>query len=197
MTTIRPAHRIPFRANRAAPPACGTMRASLMGGALALALLLGPCVARADDPAASGIAVAVDAGAAVTLTPAELAQLPAVTAGAAFATEHGPRQASFEGPLLWSVLDHAHATPAKAGEQVRRLVLLTGSDGYTALLALGEVSPAFEGKQVLVALRMDGKPLDHPRIVVPGDKHGGRSVHDVVRIAVSGVSAAPAHGLRS
>jgi hypothetical protein len=43
-----------------------------------------------------------------------------------------------------------------------------------------------EGKQVTLAERMDGKPLDpaHFRVVVPGDKRSARSVRDVVRIAV-------------
>ncbi len=160
---------------------------------LALALLLGGGPVRAAEPD-PGIVVTGDAGAAVTLTPADLARLPAVTEAVAFATEHGPRQARFEGPLLWSVLDHAHAvTPGKAGGQVRRLVLLTGQDGYTAVLALGEVSPEFEGKPVLLALRMDGAALEHPRIVVPSDRRGGRGVHDLARIAVIEAPGAPAH----
>ena len=114
-----------------------------------------------------------------------LAKLPTVQLPVAFGTEHGPRQATFEGPLLWTVLDEAHAVdPAKPGGHVRQVVTLTGSDGYTAVIALGEISPDFEGKQVIVAERMDGKPLDHPRVVVPGERRGGRSVHDVVRVAV-------------
>lgn len=61
---------------------------------------------------------------------------------------------------------------------------MTGRDGYTAVLALAEVDPEFEGKQVLLAYRRDGQPMDgHAlRLVVPGDHHGGHSVRDVVRI---------------
>ncbi len=186
MARIRPVPRpLPIPRHRT-----DAWRHRFTGCGLALALLTGPAgVARADGPAqgiTGGITVAVDGDAPVGLAPAELAQLAAVTEAVGFASEHGPRQASFEGPLLWSVLDRAHAVPAKAGEQVRRLVLLGGSDGYTAVLALGEISPEFEGKPVLLALRMDGRPLEHPRIVVPGDRHGGRSVHDVVRVVVTG-----------
>ncbi len=119
------------------------------------------------------------------MTDEAIAHLPPVKLTVGFDTEHGPRQAEFEGPLLWTVLDQAHAVdPSKGRSHVRQIVTIAGSDGYTAVLALGEISPDFEGKQVILADRMDGKPLDAPRVVVPGDKHGGRSVHDVIRIAV-------------
>ncbi len=95
--------------------------------------------------------------------------------------------AVFAGPLLWTVLTQTRAIdPAKPKEAVREAVLVTGSDGYTALLAVGEIAPMFEDKQVILATTMNGKNLapGHLRIVVPGDKKGGRSVYDVVSIAV-------------
>ena len=154
------------------------MRAALLGLALAGA-------AQAAEP--DLLTVTLGTAAPVVLSAAELAALPTVSVTVAFGTEHGPRQAQFAGPLLWTVLDHAHAVdPAKPGGQVRQTILLTGLDGYTATLALGEIAPAFEGKMVVVAETMDGKPLEHPRIVVPGDQRGGRSVRDVARIAVLG-----------
>ena len=113
--------------------------------------------------------------------------MPAVKLALAFETEHGPQQAEFEGPLLWTVLAQANAVdPAMAREQVRQSVLITGSDGYSAVLGLGEISPSFEGKQVIIAERMDGQPLGpgHLRLVVPGDRRGGRSVRDVAGIAI-------------
>lgn len=103
----------------------------------------------------------------------------------AFGATAGAQAPSFEGPLLWTILDHAHAVdPSKHHDQVRQMVVLTGQDGYTAALALGEIAPEFEGKQVIVAERMDGKLLDHLRIIVPGDRRGGRSVHDLARVSV-------------
>jgi DMSO/TMAO reductase YedYZ molybdopterin-dependent catalytic subunit len=124
-------------------------------------------------------------GAPATLTTDELAKLPAITLNIAFATDHGPRQAVFEGPLLWAVLDHLHAVdPAKPAGYVRQTIVVTGRDGYTATIALGEIAPQFEDKQVILAERMDGKPMDQLRVVVPGDHRGGRSVHDVARITV-------------
>jgi hypothetical protein len=69
-------------------------------------------------------------------------------------------------------------------EQVSRTVVIIRTDGYRGALALGEIAQEFEGKQVILAERMDGQPLgaSHLRIVVPLDKRGGRSVRDVARI---------------
>jgi hypothetical protein len=120
---------------------------------------------------------------------ARLQGLPVAQVTATFQTEHGPRRASYEGPLLWTVLTSSGVVDAsKPRDQVRQTVLLTGRDGYSAVLALGEISPEFEGKQVVVAKFEDGRPLDpeHYRVVVPGDIRGGRSVRDVVRIMVLG-----------
>ena len=40
------------------------------------------------------------------------------------------------------------------------------------------------GAGLLLAWQRDGKDLDMPQLVVPGDKRGGRYVHDVVHIEV-------------
>jgi DMSO/TMAO reductase YedYZ molybdopterin-dependent catalytic subunit len=151
--------------------------------ALAVLLWLASPRALAADP--GGIAVSVAGGAETVLTMEALAAMPAVAVP--FAAGHGGHAASFEGPLLWGVLDRTGVIDAaKPASQVRQSVLITGSDGYTAVLALGEISPAFEGKQVILAERMDGQALapGHLRIVVPGDARGGRSVRDVARITV-------------
>ena len=138
-----------------------------------------------------GIVVVGPTRAPVDLNIGDLAQMPAARVDTAFLTEHGTHQASFEGPLLWTVLQKAGVIdPEKHREQVSQTIVIQGLDGYRAILALGEIAPEFEGKQVIVAQRMDGKPLDadHLRVVVPLDKRGGRSVRDVVRIEVAGPS---------
>ncbi len=125
------------------------------------------------------------------MTASDLAALPAIQVETSFGHANPPTK--FEGPLLWRVLDRAGVVDAaKPRGQVRQIVLVTGSDGYAVVLALGEISPAFEGKQVILADRMNGQPIapDHWRIVVPGDRRGARSVRDVVRIAVVTVDAA-------
>ena len=158
--------------------------------AIGFALLV--AVAAAGPAAADELMVAGRPGNAAPMTADAIAALPAVTVAVSFETEHGPRHATFEGPLLWTVLDRAGVVdPAKGREQAHQFITITGRDGYTAVLGLGEISPAFESKQVILAERMDGQALgpEHLRVVVPGDAHGGRSVHDVVRLTVGSTNA--------
>jgi len=72
------------------------------------------------------------------------------------------------------------------GEAVANYIVATGSDGYKAVLALGEVDPSFHPGEVLVADAMDGKPLDaHSgpfKLVVTEDKRPARSVRNLVSI---------------
>jgi len=99
----------------------------------------------------------------------------------------------FEGPLLWTVLEKAGVIDlAKRRDRVSQTIMIVGRDGYHAVLALAEIAPEFEAKQVILVERMDGTPLDadHLRMVVPLDKRGGRSVRDVVRIEVTAQPAA-------
>ena len=124
-------------------------------------------------------------GAPVTLSPAMVSNLPSVTLHVSFGTDHGPMSATFQGPLLWTVLVHEIAvSAAHPRDTVRQVLLVTGHDGYSAVVALGEIAPQFEGKQAILAESMNGRPLglDHWRVVVPGDHRGGRDVRDVARL---------------
>jgi len=44
---------------------------------------------------------------------------------------------------------------------------------------------------VLLAVIQDGQPLTQPRLVVPGDIHGGRYVSDVVSVRLGRVPDDP------
>jgi hypothetical protein len=145
-------------------------------------LLIAPALAA--DPAP--VVMQLTGQAPHELSAAELAAMPAVTQHVAFATEHGDSQADFTGPLLWNVLKATNILAgSKPSDAVRQTIKVTGSDGYTAVVAMGELSPAFANHPIQLADRMDGKLLTMPRLVVPGDVHGGRSVHDVVRIDIN------------
>jgi Oxidoreductase molybdopterin binding domain len=160
-------------------------------GALGLCLCLAGLPASAWSASPPGITITTSAGVPVTLTAPQLASLPSVTLSVSFGTDHGPMRAQFTGPLLWTVLIDAKAiNPAKPRSLVPLTAAITGRDGYVAAIALGEIAPAFEGKKIVLAEQMNGKPLglEHFRLVVPGDKRGGRSVRDVVSIAVTPVS---------
>jgi hypothetical protein len=73
---------------------------------------------------------------------------------------------------------------------LRKYVSVIGTDCYEVLLSLGELRPDFGGSaQVLVAYAYgDGSPLSSSegamRLVVPGDKKGGRYVSNIARIVV-------------
>ena len=75
---------------------------------------------------------------------------------------------------------------ALRGKALANYIVATGSDGYRAVLALGEVDPGFHPGEVLVADTMDGKPLDaHSgpfKLVVSEDKRPARSVRNLVSI---------------
>jgi hypothetical protein len=153
------------------------------------AVVLAALAFRAAAPAAvraADLTIVGTDGAAHTLTQADLSALPAETLEASFRGERGVMSARFAGPLLWSVLTRAGVVAPEPRGHVRMTVVTTGADGYTAVLALGEIDPAFEGKKVLVATMQDGAPVGGTglRQVVPGDARGGRSVRDVVRIAI-------------
>jgi hypothetical protein len=116
---------------------------------------------------------------------ANLQTFPAMLVPITQATDHGPISATFKGALLWQVIDRAGwVNGAQKNAQIRHTILVTGKDGYAAALSEGEIDPKLENKQVILAYEKDGKPLDAPRLVVPGDLHASRGVHDVVSIAV-------------
>jgi Oxidoreductase molybdopterin binding domain len=144
--------------------------------------------------AAASHAIAADQSISVTtsveqtrnIDPATIEKLPAVEQKISFLTGHGPEQATYTGALLWSVIESTEMSGGDRRTRLHRTIWVTGRDGYTAVLALAEIDPEFEGKQVILAYRRDGKPIDGNtlRLVVPGDRYGGRSVRDVVRIDV-------------
>ncbi|GBQ86921.1 hypothetical protein AA13595_2027 [Gluconacetobacter johannae DSM 13595] len=134
---------------------------------------------------ADGLVVRDTAGVAHRLSMADLAALPVVRITVPPGKDHtAPR--GFEGPLLWSVLSRAGVVGGPPRDLAARAILLEGADRYRAALAMGEVAPDFEGKQVILAQRMDGADLGpaHLRIVVPGDRRGARGVHDLTGISI-------------
>jgi hypothetical protein len=121
----------------------------------------------------------------ISLTVVDLRGMPAHPLHIAFETARGRHEGDFSGPLLLDVVNAAGIVDeGDERTHLRHTILVTGSDGYGAALAIGEIDPAHENKPVIVADLEDGKPLGAPRLIVPGDGHGGRSVHDVVAIEV-------------
>jgi hypothetical protein len=66
---------------------------------------------------------------------------------------------------------------------LRRIVIVTGSDGYETVFGAGEIDPEFGGHQIMVAYAKDGQALGpdrYPLIVAPG----GRFVSNIIKIEV-------------
>jgi DMSO/TMAO reductase YedYZ molybdopterin-dependent catalytic subunit len=122
------------------------------------------------------------------MTASDLKALPATTVTVSFLTGHGQETGTYGGALLWTLLTNATIVdgPTKSAH-LSHTILVTGSDGYSVALSMGELDPKFEGKSVIIATTLNGQPLpaaDGLRLIVPGDTHGGRAVRDVVHVEV-------------
>ncbi len=100
----------------------------------------------------------------------------------------GMEEGRYSGVLLWSLIDkETEAEKDVKGQKnakLRRTVAVIGRDGYWVALSLGEIDPDYSGAQAVIALKKDGENLDAPRLVIPGDKHAGRSVREVIALDV-------------
>lgn len=152
--------------------------------AAVLAGLLAPAAAVAQNSTLPGLAIGGRVEHPRTLALADLQALPPVTVEVEHAHEKDAQRHRFTGALLWPLI--TAAGPVDAGKRtfLQHTVLARGQDGYAVALAVGELDPNFEGKQVLVAYAEDGKPLPGLRLVVPADARAGRSVRDLVAIEV-------------
>jgi hypothetical protein len=134
-----------------------------------------------------GVLIERSGQASRSLSLERIATLPRVTQRVGFATGRGEQLNEWTGPLLWNVLGASGIVDgASPREQAHLAVRVTGADGYAAVIALGEISPQFADRPILLADHLNGAPLPAGalRLVVPGDRVGGRSVRDVVRIEV-------------
>lgn len=99
---------------------------------------------------------------------------------------------TFTGVSLWTLLTGAGliTDPTIKNDVLRKYVVAVGSDGYEAIISLGEIDPAFGDQPDLVAYADTagqlgiGGPDGFARLVVPGDIAGGRYVSNLVALAV-------------
>ena len=133
-----------------------------------------------------------------TFTPVTLAALnQSTTQTATFLSGAGSVTDTYTGVPLWTLLqDQGLLTdPAIKNDVLRFGVVATGSDGYRALISLGEINPAFGNQPDLVAyadtegqLGPDGS-AGAMRLVVPDDHAGGRYVSNLVDLRVVDLTA--------
>ena len=105
---------------------------------------------------------------------------------------------SFTGVLLWDLLNDAPVggilvDPSIKNDILHKVIIVTGTDCYQTVFGAGEIDPFFGGSQVMVAYATGGQSLGgdgFARIVVPGDKAGGRFVSNIARIEVRSTDSA-------
>ncbi|MBO0780589.1 MAG: molybdopterin-dependent oxidoreductase [Ktedonobacteraceae bacterium] len=101
----------------------------------------------------------------------------------------------YGGVLLYDLVQKAQIITdvTRKNDLLRKVIIVTGTDGYSVALSLGEIAPRFAGKKVLVAYEQDGKRLPQGdgfvRLIVPGDTFAGRYVAHIAKIEVK--SAGP------
>jgi hypothetical protein len=158
---------------------------ALFAASLAL-FVCGPALAADPDvPPPESIALVGAIQNPGSVTKEEIAHLPPVDVTVNEQTDKGTSEGKYRGVLLWTLVDRAglvNGTDKNA--YLRHTILVSGADGYAAALSEGEIDPKLEGKQVIVAYMKDGKLFDGLRLVVPGDAHASRGVHDISIIEV-------------
>ncbi|MFE5400491.1 molybdopterin-dependent oxidoreductase [Streptomyces sp. NPDC056580] len=133
------------------------------------------------------------------LTVPDLLVLPQHRVAVSFeCATRGVQRHEFSGPRLHEVLAGAGPSfdPVRRKDRLRFLITVTGKDGHHAVLSWAEIDPDFAGAAVLLAVTIDGTPLDAsgPQPVLPQDRCGARHISGITAIRVDGTygSGAPA-----
>ncbi|MBV8398273.1 MAG: hypothetical protein JOZ17_05995 [Acetobacteraceae bacterium] len=126
-------------------------------------------------------------------TPISLAALnQSTTETATYLSGTGQVTDTYTGVSLWTLIQDSGllTDPSIKNDVLRFGVVATGSDGYRALVSLGEIDPTFGNRPDLVAyadrqgqLGPNG-PDGSTRLVVPGDHAGGRYVSNLVSLQI-------------
>lgn len=136
------------------------------------------------------------------VTPETLSALnQSTTETATYLAGGTPVTDTYTGVSLWTLIQDAGllTNPAIKNDLLGFVVVATGSDGYRAVISLGEIDPAFGNQPDLVAYSDTGGQLGPGgsdgamRLVLPGDVAGGRYVSNLVSLQV--IDATTAHSI--
>jgi hypothetical protein len=117
---------------------------------------------------------------------------PVVTQSVTYKAAGVPVSDTYTGTTLWNLLNTAGGvtTTTAKNDILSKYVIATGSDGYTSVYTLGEISPQFGNQPIMIASSDTGGQLGPTgtdgltRVVVPGDIAGGRYVSELVSLKV-------------
>jgi DMSO/TMAO reductase YedYZ molybdopterin-dependent catalytic subunit len=97
---------------------------------------------------------------------------------------------TYSGALLSDILQKAGVTMAAQlkGENLSKYLWVEASDGYQVIFALAELDKSFTDRLIILADKMDGKPLpagDGPfRIIVQDEKKPARCIKQVTSMRI-------------
>jgi hypothetical protein len=134
-------------------------------------------------------------GTSAILSIDDLAKLPQQT----IQTKDHETPVSFDGVRLADVLAKVDLPLGESFHKTAAAYYLAveARDGYRAVFAWAELDPSFMDKAIYVVTRRDGKPLaekDGPfQLVAPGEKRGGRWVHQVTALRVEALPSSSAY----
>ncbi len=105
---------------------------------------------------------------------------------------------TYTGVSLWNLVQNSGVLtdPSVKNDILQFGVVATGSDGYRALISMGEIDPAFGNQPDIVAYADTlgqlgpGGADGATRLVLPGDHAGGRYVSNLVDLRVVDLTAA-------
>lgn len=145
---------------------------------IAAALVLAPVAALAQ-----ALTVTNAEGRVTTFTPEALAALPQAEAKLG-------GKAVYVGASLSAILREAGVPqgPRLHGKPMQAFIVVTGADGYRAVLSIAETDPSFRDAPIILADRMKDGPLkaeEGPlRLVIDADARPDRGVRQVESIKV-------------
>jgi len=162
----------------------------------AVLLLIGiassPLQAACPGGVSTSFTVTGDVTSRVEFDLSALQQFPPAQANVTYFAAGSVVTESFTGTLLWDLLNNAPVNgivtdPNIKNDILHKVVIVTGTDCYQSVFGAGEFDPFFGGSQIMVAYATGGQSLGNngfARIVVPGDKAGGRFVSNIAKIEV-------------
>jgi hypothetical protein len=132
------------------------------------------------------LTVQTEGGKPTVLARADIEALPYIKVAASVSGT----PTTFEGVALEAVLEKAGVEFGQTlkGKRLASCLLVEAADGYRVVIALPELDPAFNDKQIVLAFLKDGKPLDDKegpyRIVIPDEKRMARWVRQVTTLKI-------------
>jgi hypothetical protein len=175
---------------------------ALSAALLLVSLATSPAIAACPGGVSTSFAVTGQVAHPTVFDLSKLQQLPVAQQNITYFAAGSIVTQSFTGALLWDLLQNPPVGGIGTNSTIKndilhKIVIVTGSDCYQSVFGAGEFDPFFGGSQVMVAYSVGGESLGSDgfaRIVVPGDKAGGRFVSNIVNIRVEEAGSYPSDG---